>query len=281
MTSSSGYQGISQYQRYASGFGRATNEDLNPEVVSYIDLSFSGQAKKGNRKPGSNSPFEWDLSGYFCQVDSAVGLLKRGDSLINDNIGRFHILGLMGGFSWMPREGLRISGNYTLTSADQRDTLALRLSGGTPVPVGDIARHMANLSATWMVRKAGPFNLSINLRGNYVSDRRVGSGTTQFLNYGIDTLGKGKIPGYLVFHGNLGLALAAFPRFRVDLTVQNLLDRNLLDPLRSSYYHPGAREASASFGQPWDIPGKPFADAHVPFIPQRGRFLLLKLTLDL
>lgn len=282
MTSSSGYQGISQYQRYASGFGRTIiNEDIKPESVDYIDLTFSGQAKKGNRKPGSAPPFEWDLSGYFCRVDSAVGMVKQGDSLLNDNVGRFHILGLMGGFNWTPHEGLRISGNYTLTNADQRDTMVLRLSGGEPVPLGDIARHMANVSATWLVRKAGPFNLSVNLRGNYVSDRPVGRGTTQFLNYGIDTLGKGKIPGYLVFHGNLGLALAAFPRFRVDLTVQNILDRNLLDPIRRTYYHPGAREASGSFGMPWDIPGKPFADAHVPFIPQRGRFLLLKLTLDL
>ena len=282
MTSSSGYQGISQYQRYASGFGRTIiNEDIKPESVDYIDLTFSGQAKKGNRKPGSASPFEWDLSGYFCRVDSAVGMVKQGDSLLNDNVGRFHILGLMGGFNWTPLEGLRISGNYTLTNADQRDTMVLRLSGGEPVPLGDIARHMANVSATWLVRKAGPFNLSVNLRGNYVSDRPVGRGTTQFLNYGIDTLGKGKIPGYLVFHGNLGLALAAFPRFRVDLTVQNILDRNLLDPIRRTYYHPGAREASGSFGMPWDIPGKPFSDAHVPFIPQRGRFLLLKLTLDL
>jgi outer membrane receptor for ferrienterochelin and colicin len=282
MTSSSGYQGISQYQRYASGFGRTIiNEEIKPESVDYIDLTFSGQAKKGNRKPGSASPFEWDLSGYFCRVDSAVGMVKQGDSLLNDNVGRFHILGLMGGFNWTPHEGLRISGNYTYTNADQRDTMVLRLSGGEPVPLGDIARHMANVSATWLVRRAGPFNLSVNLRGNYVSDRPVGKGTTQFLNYGIDTLGKGKIPGYLVFHGNLGLALAAFPRFRVDLTVQNILDRNLLDPIRRTYYHPGAREASGSFGMPWDIPGKPFADAHVPFIPQRGRFLLLKLTLDL
>ena len=281
LTTSSGYQGISQYQRYASGFGRTVNEEIKPEIVNYIDLSFSGQSRKGNRKPGSLSPFEWDLSGYFCQVDSAVGLVKQGDSLVNDNIGRFHILGLMGGFNWIPREGVRITGNFTLTNADQRDTLALRLSGGKPVPVGDIARHMANLSATWQVRKAGPFNLSLNLRGNYMADRPVGRGTTQFLNYGIDTLGKGKIPAYLVFHGNLGLALAAFPRFRVDLTVQNILDRNLLDPIRRTYYHPGAREASGSFGMPWDIPGKPFADAHVPYIPQRGRFMLLKLTLDL
>ena len=281
MTGSSGYQGISQYQRYATGFGRAVNEEIKPEVVNYIDLSVSGQSKKGNRKPGSQVPFEWDLSGYFCQVDSAVGLVKRGDSILNDNFGRFHILGLMGGFSWMPRDGIRITGNLTLTNADQRDTLALRLSGGKPVRVGDIARQMANLSATWMLHKAGPFNLSINLRGNYVSDRPVGKETTQFLNYGIDTLGKGRIPGYLVFHGNLGVALAAFPRFRLDLTVQNLLDRNLLDPLRRTYYHPGAREASGSFGMPWNVPGKPFADAHVPFIPQRGRFMLLKLTVDM
>ncbi|MCE2834526.1 MAG: hypothetical protein LW694_09110 [Chitinophagaceae bacterium] len=45
--------------------------------------------------------------------------------------------------------------------------------------------------------------------------------------------------------------------------------------------HPAAREASGSFGMPWNVPGKPFADAHVPFIPQRGRFMLLKLTLDM
>jgi outer membrane receptor for ferrienterochelin and colicin len=280
LTSSSGYQGISQYQRYATGFGRTVNEDIRPEVVNYVDLSFSGEAKKGNRKPGSHTPFEWDLSGYFCQVDSAVGLVKQGDSIFNDNVGRFHILGAMGGFSWIPLEGLRISGNYTMTRADQRDTMILRLAGG-PLKLGDISRHMANLSATWIVRKAGPFNISTNIRANYVSDRPVGRETSQFLNYGIDSLGKGKIPAYLVFHGNLGVALAAFPRFRVDLTVQNLLDRNLLDSKRKTYYHPGAREASGSFNMPWDIPGKPFSDAHVPFIPQRGRFLLLKLTLDL
>jgi outer membrane receptor for ferrienterochelin and colicins len=280
LTSSSGYQGISQYQRYATGFGRKINEDLNNEVINYVDLSLNGQARKNKRKPGSLTPFEWDLSGYFCQVDSAVGLVKQGDSVFNDNVGRFHILGAMGGFQWTPREGLRISGNYTFTRAEQRDTMILRLAGG-PLPLGDIARHMGNLSATWIIRKAGPFNISANIRANYMSDRPVGRGTTQFLNYGLDSAANGKIPAYLVFHGNLGLALAAFPRFRVDLTVQNLLDRNLLDSKRKTYYHPGAREASGSFNMPWDIPGKPFADAHVPFIPQRGRFLLLKLMVDL
>jgi hypothetical protein len=68
---------------------------------------------------------------------------------------------------------------------------------------------------------------------------------------------------------------------RLDVTVQNLLGYNLLDPVRRTYYHPGAREASGAFNLPWDRPGRPFADANVPFVPQRPRFLLFKLTFDL
>lgn len=279
-TTSGAQQGVSQWTKYSTGFGRQPNPDIEPEKINYADFSVSGRSRKMLRGTRS-SVLEWDLSGNFFDVYDAVGTTEVNDSVFNANIGEYRILGGMASLLYRPSRAFNLQANYTYTRALKTDTLSLTPGSGTILPIGDIARHMANLSATYVLAGAGPFRASLNLRSNYVSDRRVGEGTTQNLNYGLDTLAKGVIPAYLVFHGNLGIGLSKFPGFRIDVTVQNLFGYNLLDPERRTHYHPGAREASGSFNLPWDRPGRPFADANVPFVPQRPRFLLFKLTFDL
>ena len=56
---------------------------------------------------------------------------------------------------------------------------------------------------------------------------------------------------------------------------------NLLDTKRKTYFDPGPRQAEGTFNLPWDAAGTRFSDKNVPYVPQRGRFLLLKLTFDL
>lgn len=279
-TTSGAQQGVSQWTKYSTGFGRQPNPDIEPEKINYADFSVSGRSRK-SMKGTRTSVLEWDLSANYFEVFDAVGTTEVNDSVFNDNIGEYKILGGMASLTYRPSRAFNLQANYTFTNAMKTDTLSLLPGSGGSLPIGDIARHMANISATYVFGIGGPVRMSMNLRANYVGDRRVGPGTTQFLNYGIDTLDRGRIPAYLVFHGNLGLGLAKFPRLRLDLTVQNILDYNLLDPVRRTYYHPGAREASGAFNLPWDRPGRPFADANVPFVPQRPRFLLLKLTFDL
>jgi hypothetical protein len=89
------------------------------------------------------------------------------------------------------------------------------------------------------------------------------------------------IPQYLIFNGNIGLSIAKFPFARLDFTVNNILGMNLLDAKRKTYYDPGPKQGEGTFNLPWDAVGTRFADKNVPWIPQRGRFMLVKLTFDL
>jgi outer membrane receptor for ferrienterochelin and colicin len=284
-TSGSGYQGVSQATRFSSAFGRRANEDIEPEKIVYADLSIGGGIRARGKAVEGASPFEYDLSGYVCKITNAVGVDSsvRGTTIVfkNANIRQFRIMGAFGSVSWQPSKHFRLDANGTYTLAVQTDSVAARAGRAPRLLVGDIARYMANLSANFILSDNGPVHLSLNLRANYVANRPLGGGTTQYMNFGIDSATRGGIPAYLVFHGNLGLALGRFPRFRLDLTVQNILDRNILDARHREYFHPGAREASGSFNMPWDPVGTPFADRHVPYVPQRGRFIMLQLGINL
>lgn len=284
-TGGSGYQGVSQSTRFSSGFGRRANEDIQPERIDYADLSIGGGIRSRGKSAEGPSPFEYDLSGYLCKITDAVGVdssVIAGTTIFkNANIGQYRILGTFGSVAWQPSKYFRLDANGTYTLAFQTDSVAARAGRAPRLLVGDVARYMANMSASLFVNDLGPVHLALNLRANYVSNRPVGRGTTQYMNFGIDSATRGRIPAYLVFHGNLGLALGRYPRFRLDLTVQNILDRNILDARHKEYFHPGAREASGSFNMPWDAVGTPFMDRHVPYVPQRGRFIMLQLGINL
>jgi outer membrane receptor protein involved in Fe transport len=109
-----------------------------------------------------------------------------------------------------------------------------------------------------------------------VTDRPIGPTTTQNLNPGVN--GEGTIPAYLLVNGNIGFKIQKIPFLRLDISVENLLNKNVLDNMNSQYFHPGPREASGTFNMPGDIPGKSYADRNVPYVPQRPRFYMLKLS---
>jgi hypothetical protein len=144
-----------------------------------------------------------------------------------------------------------------------------------PVRLGDIASHRINLSIT-RKNKLGALNNVINLRGNYVSERPIGPGTTQNLNPGVN--GTGVIPQYLLVNANVGFKHSAVPFLRLDVSVENLLNKNILDNNNPQYFHPGPREASGGFNLPNDIIGISYADRNVPYIPQRPRFFMVRLS---
>ena len=176
-----------------------------------------------------------------------------------------------------PRKNLIINLNHTLTVPFQTES-KYDTTLTSKRRIGDIASNLANLSFTGLFKDLGPFNSSINLRANYVGDRPEGPNTTQKLNFGLDS--SFVIPQYLIFSGNIGLSLAKFPNARLDITVNNILDMNLLDS-KKVYYDPGPKQGEGTFNLPWDKVGTKFADKNVPYIPQRGRFVLVKLTFDL
>jgi len=70
-------------------------------------------------------------------------------------------------------------------------------------------------------------------------------------------------------NSNIGFKLESLPFLRLDLSIENLLNNNILDKLNSQYFHPGPREASGTFNMPGDIEGKSYSDRNVPYVPQR------------
>ena len=271
---SKGLQNVSQWTKYSTGGGRQPNDSLNPEEITYLSMELGGRTSKEMDK----DVFNWNMTGFAYEVKNAVASFENGAVKKNVNTGTYMIFGAMASVKVRPVRDIVVQANYTYTNPRQTNSV-FDTSFKVSKRIGDIATHMANLSATWVYAGKGPVNLSTNIRGNFVADRKVGPGTTQEKNFGVD--GSMMIPGYLIFHGNLGIAAAKFPFARLDFTVQNLLGMNLLDGGSKLYYHSGPREAAGTFNLPDERQGVVYSDKNVPYVPQRGRFLLVKMTFDL
>ena len=110
-----------------------------------------------------------------------------------------------------------------------------------------------------------------------MSGRPIGEGTTQASNYGLGD-GSGEIPAYLLVNGNIAFKAKMIPFLRLDLSIENVLNKNILDNNNPEYYHPGAREAEGNFNLLGDAPGTSYGDQYVPYFTQRPRFMTLKLS---
>lgn len=271
---SKGIQNPSQWARFSTGGGRKPNPFLEPEDISFANIEFSGKINKDPKKDFIN----WEVTGFAYRVLNAVATETFNGVKKNYNTGTYEIVGSMANVLIKPLKNVVVQMNHTFTAPFQTSS-RYDSSLMKPVRLGDIASHMANLSITSIHRNVGPFNFSLNLRGNYVSNKPVGRSTTQQRNAGVDY--SNKIPAYLIFHSNIGFSIAKFPYIRFDFTVNNLLNGNLLDPNMGIYYHAGTREAAGTFNLPGEPVGVPFADKNPPYIPQRGRFMMLRMMLDL
>ena len=68
------------------------------------------------------------------------------------------------------------------------------------------------------------------------------------------------------------------PFLRLDLSVENILNKNILDNNNPEYYHPGPENAAGSFNLPGSVSGAIYGNLNVPYFTQRPRFMTLKLS---
>jgi ribosomal protein S4 len=64
----------------------------------------------------------------------------------------------------------------------------------------------------------------LNIRANYVSERPIGENTTSSKNIGVNG-NKENIPSYLILHGNIGFKVQTLPMLRLDVSVENILNK--------------------------------------------------------
>jgi outer membrane receptor protein involved in Fe transport len=268
---SKGLQNVSQLTRYSTGAGRTPNPKLQPESIDFLNLEYLGHIGNGS--------LGWDINAFGYLIENAVASSTRNGIRQNINIGKYRTLGLMSGFYYKPKSrDWNIQANHTYFYPQLTEAAA---DAGVEVPVrlGDIASHRVNLSLTKQTHM-GILSNVLNLRANYVSERPIGKNTTSSKNIGLD--GKGSpIPEYLILHGNVGFKLKTLPMLRLDVSVENILNKNLLDGGNPEYYHPGPREASGTFNMPGAVAGAAYGDLSQPYIPQRPRFFLVRLTYSL
>ena len=266
---SRGLQNVSQFTKYSTGGGRVPNPELQTESINFINLEYLGHFGNGS--------LGWEVNAFGYIIDGAVASGVINGVRKNYNAGEYRNVGLMSGFYYKPKsKDWNIQLNHTYFKPEQISSTFVELAD--PVRLGDIASHRINLSITKKTHM-GPISNVLNLRANYVSERPIGLGTTQQNNPGVgDT---GIIPAYLLLNGNIGFKIQTLPMLRLDLSIENILNKNILDNNNPEYYHPGPREASGSFNLPSDVLGRSYGDRNIPYFTQRPRFLMLRLSFSI
>jgi hypothetical protein len=213
----------------------------------------------------------WEASVFHYRIEDAVAIqvvmIDNQNERRYDNVSQYDTFGLMSGFYYKPKsKAWNIQINHTYNNP-WKSALGR---------VGDIATRRINLSVTKQTDFGFITNV-LNVRANYVSARPIGPGTTQIFSIGLGD-GSGEIPAYLLVNGNIAFKVKSLPFLRLDLSVENILNKNILDNNNPEYYHPGPRDAAGTFNLPGDYPGRVYGDQNVPYFTQRPRFMTLKLS---
>lgn len=270
-SNSKGMQHVSPYIKYSTSGGRTPNPDLRPEPIKFINLEYSGQNESGS--------LGWEVIAFRYRIEDAVSIVTVVEN--NDressyeNAFQFDTFGFMSGFYYKPKSKIwNIQINHTYIEPWQtRSNFAVL---DPKIRIGDIATHRVNLSITKQT-DLGIFTNVLNLRANYVSARPIGPGTTQAYSKGLGD-DSGEIPAYLLVNGNIAFKAKMIPFLRLDLSVENILNKNILDNNNPEYYHPGPENADGTFNLPGDVSGTYYGNKNVPYFTQRPRFMTLKLS---
>ena len=255
---SKGLQNVSQWTKFSTGGGRTPNPDLNTEKISFYDLSISSSLFK--------KLIIWDITAYNSFIKDAVASSTIAGITQNRNIGSYNIAGIMTSVKYVSKNGrYKAYLNHTFMAPYQvEDGINTNFQS---LRIGDIAKHHLNSGMDVSI-PTKKLLYTLNLRTNYVGDRKVGPGTTQSANRGIPD---NQTNEYMVFNGNINICFLQYPWLRLSIIGNNILNNNILDSTDTRFYHPGPRSAS---GSETNISG------NVPFIPQRPRYVLLKITFN-
>jgi outer membrane receptor for ferrienterochelin and colicins len=274
---SRGFQNVSLFSKFSTGGNRFPNPNLRPEEIKYIDASLLGKSL--------NEKFKWTLTAFIYDVKDAITstILRNGlNQLINES--DYLTIGGMANIGYRTNKfRFDLNGTYfdPLETEDAEDFLVAELQGENIIEnkkVGDIANIRLNLGVTSFLENE-VFESSINVRANYVGEKKVGPETSQKFNLGLN--GTGLFQEYFVLNSNIILGLKEWPSAKIALSVNNILNQ--------LYYHPGIHEAAGSFelypkneGETYlNFINRTLVGKHVPFVPQRRRHFNLKLILDL
>ena len=245
---SEAFQDASNFNKFATlpGVRELPAPDLAPERVKNLELSAGWKD-------------EWvsaEVAAFQAGYSQVVGLrnvpFEGGTTGQFQNLGEQRIRGLQGSVTWRVGD-FDLYGNYTYTRSYNTNPLD---DAGEPLVedgrrvdelrIGDIPSHQVNAGVDLRLRE----RYGIHLRGSYVGSRPTGEGTT------VPTSPFDEIDSYFVTDLALTVRDVLSRRVDVQLLVNNLLD--------SQYYHPGIRQAGASFAAR---------------IPQPGRAAYLRLVL--
>jgi len=257
---SSGVQNASNWTKYSTGGGRTPNGLLEPEKIN--NLEFIIQNKH------TRNYFKWDVAVFYSIINNAIssGIDPLENKKKNINNGEYDILGLQANINYLPSsKPFNIYSNFTFTKARQTDNNLIDTF--EVKTIGDIAPFKANMILNYYTTIKKHF-LNFNLRANYVGNRPVGYNTT--LNQSTGLNGSNNIPAYLVFFGTLTYKNPKYQVLTFQLTVNNILNRNILNN-QKDYYHPGPRTASGNYNNSYQ--------GEVPYVPQNNRNFLISIFL--
>lgn len=242
----SGLQNASNWTKYSTGGGRTANGTLKPEAIRNVEFIVQNKQR--------TTDYNWDVCAFFSDITNAIsgGVDPNDGKKKNMNNGRYNIFGVQINFGYVPfKKPFSVYSNLTYNSATQTENASTEYFINKAI--GDIAPVKFNAIANYHLR-AKKQDLNFNLRANYVGTRPVGPNTTVTQNSGINNTNS--IPRFLVFFGTIGYKPGFFNPLLIQLSINNILDRNILGNA-VDYYNPGARTASGNYTtayqgeQPW------------------------------
>jgi len=211
---SHGIMNVSNWTKYSTAGNRVPNPNLKTENIDNFEIS-------GGFRP--NKYFHADIDVYQDYINNVVGTVPVEGSTtqtMNANIGKFRITGVMATATYQIPT-FSVFFNYTF--CDPRQVYSEQ--GTVDNRVGDISSNQFTLGAN----KSFFNQLNINLRLNFVGDRKVGSGTTVPLN-------TDKFPTTAVLNGTISYNNQKWvPGLNLQLVCNNILN--------TTYYDPGTKTA--------------------------------------
>lgn len=235
---SEAFKDASSFNKFATSSSREVNNpDLGAEKVENLEISASWRGQH----------LEVGVAAYDAIYSNVVGLRSVADP--DDasqttgqfqNLGEIKIRGLQANLAWKPGKRVDLYANYTYTDPRNSEPLDNKGNPRTDVDtlrIGDIASHQINVGVHGRLLE----KLDVDLRVNYVGDRKTGEQTT------VATNPFDKIDAYTVAH-----ATVTYKNLVRGLDLQVLV-QNLLD---ESYTHPGIREAGERFAALAPQPGR-------------------------
>ena len=211
---SHGIMNVSNWTKYSTAGNRVPNPNLKTENIDNFELS-------AGFRPNKN--FHADIDVYQDYINNVVGTVPVEGSTtqtMNANIGKFRITGVMATATYqIPTFSAFF--NYTFCAPRQ----VYSEQGAVDNRVGDISSNQFTLGAN----KSFFNQLNINLRLNFVGDRKVGQGTTVPLN-------TDKFPTTAILNGTISYNNQKWvPGLSLQLVCNNILN--------TTYYDPGTKTA--------------------------------------